>query len=172
MYDECLIDFGLKFKGFRLHFGLKFRFERALGGTLGVFWAYFGITEGRWRGGGEPDAGKSLSKRREPGGAPPFWAQKWVCEPPMSSPKSPQRSPESNKSCEKKQSSTNWKTLCVWRLIFGKFGCQNYDSFRQDSKIKLSIVKKRPKVQKHEKTIGFFMILRVRSVGRLKKTSW
>ena len=138
MFDRFWIDF----QGFRLHFGPKFPFERALGWTLGLFWAYFGIMEGCWRGGGEPDAGKSLSKRREPGGAPPFWAQKWVCEPPMSSPKSPQRSPESNKSCEKKQSSTNWKTLCVWRLIFGKFGCQNHDSFRQDSKIKLSIVRR------------------------------
>ena len=36
----------------------KFHFERALGWTLGLFWAYFGIMEGHWRGGGEPDAGK------------------------------------------------------------------------------------------------------------------
>ena len=104
----CLIDFGLIFKGFRTHFGPKFHFERVLGWTLGLFWAYFGIMEGRWRGGVEPDAGKSLSKRGDPGGAPRFWGQKWVCEPPMSFPKPPQRPPKSNKSYENKQSSTNW----------------------------------------------------------------
>ena len=136
MYDGCLIDFGLIFKGFRAHFEPKFH----LGWTLGLFWAYFGIMEGHWRGGGEPDAGKSLSERGEPGGAPPFWGQKRVCEPPESSPKPSQRPPKSNKSCEKKQSSTNWWTLCVWRWIFGEFGCQNDDFIRQVSKIKLSIV--------------------------------
>ena len=172
MYDGCLIDFGLKFKGFRLHFGVKFRFERALAGTLRLFWAYFGIMEGHWRGVGEPDAGKSLSKRREHGGAPPFWAEKWVCDPPVSSPKSRQRPPKSNKSCEKKQSSTNWKTLCVWKWIFGKFGCQNHASFRQDSKIKVSFVRRYRRYKNMKKPSVFLMILRVRSVGRMKKTSW
>ena len=163
------MDFGLISRGFRLRFGQKFRFERALGWTLGLFWAYCGIMEGCWRGGGEPYAGKTLSKRREPGGAPPFWAQKWLCEPPMSSPKSPQRSPESNKSCEKKQSSTNWKTLCVWRWIFDKFGCQNNDLFKQDSKIKLSIIRTCRRWKNIQTTSVFLMILRVRSFERLKK---
>ena len=101
MYDGCLIDFALIFKGFRTHVGPKFHFEKALGWTLGLFWAYFGIMEGHWRGGAEPDAGKSLSEWGEPGGASPFWVQKWVCEPPESTPKPPQRPPKSNKSREK-----------------------------------------------------------------------
>ena len=136
----CLIDFGLIFEGFRAHFAPKFHFEDALGWTLGLFWVYFGIMEVHWRGGWEPGAGKSISERGEPCGAPPFWVQKWVCEPPERSPKPPQRPSKSNESCEKKQSSTNWYTLCVWRWIFGEFGCQNDYFCKQISKIKLLIV--------------------------------
>ena len=115
--------FGLIFKGFRAHFEPKFHFERVLGWTLGLFWVYFAIMEGHWRGGGEPDAGKSLSERGEPGGAPPFWGQKQGGGPPESSPKPSQRPPKSNKSCEKRRSSTNWWTFCVWSWI-----CESLDA--------------------------------------------
>ena len=79
--------------------------------------------------------------------------------------KSSQRPPKSKKSCENKQSSANWKTLCVWRWIFGKFGCQNHDYFRQDSKIKLSIAWRCRRCKKYKEAIGCSIILRVRSFG-------
>ena len=103
---------------------------------------------------------------------PPFWSQKRVCEPPINFPKPPQRPPKSNKSCERKQSSTKGWTSCVWRWIFGEFGRQNNDLFKQDSKIKLSFIRRCRRCKTNEKTIGFLMILRIRSFERLIKKLW
>ena len=50
MYDRCVIDFGLIFKGFRAHFGSKFWDSKEPWDKL---WDYFELILGSWRDIGE-----------------------------------------------------------------------------------------------------------------------
>ena len=92
MYVWWIFDgFWIDFQRISGSLWAKISLRKSFGMNFGIILSHFGIMEGHWRGGGELDAGKSLSERGEPGGAPPFWYQTWVCEPPMSFPKPTQR---------------------------------------------------------------------------------
>ena len=58
------------------------------------------------------------------------------------------------------------------RRIFGEFGRQNNALFKQDSKTKLSIIRRCRRCRNMENTIVCLMILKARSFGRLKKKLW
>ena len=136
MYDGCLIDFGLIFKGFRADFEPKFH----LGWTLGLFWAYFGIMEGHWRGGGEPDAGKSLSKRESLAAHLHFEAKSGsasLLKAPQSLPKG---FPNRIKVMKRNNHQRIDELYAFEGGFFGEFGCQIDDFCRHVSKIELSIV--------------------------------
>ena len=61
MYDGCLIDFALIFKGFRAHFGPSFTSKE----HLDELWDYFELVLASWRGIGEVVGSLMLEDRSQ-----------------------------------------------------------------------------------------------------------
>ena len=68
MFDRFWIDFLRISDSLWPKISLRKSLGMNFGTILSLFWNHGGTLEG----GGEPDAGKSLSERGEPGGAPSF----------------------------------------------------------------------------------------------------
>ena len=104
MFDRFWIDFQMISGSLLAEISIRKSLGMNFGIILSLFWDHGGPLERWWR----AWCWKIALRTREPGGALPFWVQKLVCEPPESFPKPPLRHPKSNKSCEKKRSSTIW----------------------------------------------------------------